>query len=164
MRNIPFILFFVCLTNNVFADTLTINRKLEDLEFRLKRIEGNEQNYKLEKDLLKETYSNNYERINFFITIALGLIGILGFLGIRDISSIKKEKAYLNGFARKKIGHNGQFFSHLDGIRAELQQMSFFTIRYHSAMLTIFLVPSIYDRYDGKLVEIYFKGILLYRE
>lgn len=91
MRNIPFILFFVCLTNYAFADTLTINRKLEDLEFRLKRIEGNEQNYKLEKDLLKETYSNNYERINFFITIALGLIGILGYLGIRDISSIKKE-------------------------------------------------------------------------
>ena len=60
-------------------------------EFRLKRQENNEQNYKLEKDLLKETYSNNYERINIVITIILGVIGILGYLGIRDISSIKKE-------------------------------------------------------------------------
>jgi hypothetical protein len=57
----------------------------------VKRYESNEQNYKLEKDLLKETYSNNYERISLMITIILGVIGILGYLGIRDISSIKKE-------------------------------------------------------------------------
>lgn len=91
MRNIFLILAFFCLTNYAYADTLTINRKLDDLEFRLKRFENNEQNYKLEKDLLKETYSNNYERINLVITIVLGVIGILGYLGIRDISSIKKE-------------------------------------------------------------------------
>lgn len=91
MRTILFIILFACLTNYASADTLTINRKLEDLEFRLKRLENNEQNYKLEKDLLKETYSNNYERINIIITIVLGVIGILGYLGIRDISSIKKE-------------------------------------------------------------------------
>lgn len=79
--------FWTC----TFADSLTLARNVEDLEFRLKRVEGNEQNYKLEKDLLKETYSNNFERVNLVITIALGVIGILGYLGIKDISSIKKE-------------------------------------------------------------------------
>lgn len=91
MKNIFLFLFFFCVTIFANADTLSINRKLEDLEFRLKRSETNEQNYKLEKDLLKETYSNNYERINLVITIVLGVIGIFGYLGIRDISSIKKE-------------------------------------------------------------------------
>lgn len=91
MHKVIIIIIFLCFTNLASADSLANSRKIEDLEFRLKRQENNEQNYKLEKDLLKETYSNNYERINIVITIILGVIGILGYLGIRDISSIKKE-------------------------------------------------------------------------
>lgn len=73
------------------TDSLSILRRLDDIEFKLNRYEGNEQNYKLEKDLLKETYSNNYERINLIITIVLGVIGILGYLGLKDVNSLKKE-------------------------------------------------------------------------
>jgi tetratricopeptide (TPR) repeat protein len=91
MRGVFLILIFFFFSKYAKADTLTVNRKIDDLEFRLRRFENNELNYKLEKDLLKETYSNNYERINLVITVALGVIGILGYLGIRDISSIKKE-------------------------------------------------------------------------
>ncbi|MEO8589209.1 MAG: hypothetical protein ABI432_07575, partial [Flavobacteriales bacterium] len=58
---------------------------------RIDHLESSGDNYRIEKDLLKETYSNNYERINLFITAILGLFGILGFLGIKDINSIKKD-------------------------------------------------------------------------
>jgi tetratricopeptide (TPR) repeat protein len=85
------ILMFLFFVNYSNADTIVINRKLQNLENDIKRIEANQINYKVEKDLLKETYSNNYEKINFFITFVLGLVGIFGFLGLKDISSIKKE-------------------------------------------------------------------------
>ncbi len=91
MQKTIFLFFSLFIVTSVFPADSLFNRRLEDLEFKLKRIENNEQNYKLEKDLLKETYSNNYERINLLITIVLGVIGILGYLGIRDISSIKRE-------------------------------------------------------------------------
>jgi hypothetical protein len=91
MHKLTILFFSLTISCYSLADSITINRRLDDLEYKLKRFESNEQNYKLEKDLLKETYSNNYERISLMITIILGVIGILGYLGIRDISSIKKE-------------------------------------------------------------------------
>lgn len=75
----------------VLADTTSVNRRLDDIEHAVKQIDANQLNYKIEKDLLKETYSNNYEKINMVITILLGVVGVLGYLGLKDISSIKKE-------------------------------------------------------------------------
>ena len=77
--------------NKVGLDPVEIERELYDLENKVKIIDTNQLNYKIEKDLLKETYSNNYEQINLIITIVLGIIALLGFLGLRDISSIKKN-------------------------------------------------------------------------
>lgn len=83
--------------NSSFAtnrDSLAIKNleaKFEQLENEMKEVRRDELNYKIEKDLLKETYTNNYERISLIITILLAFIGIFGYLGIRDINSIKKE-------------------------------------------------------------------------
>ena len=85
------IFMFLFFVNYSSADTIAINRKVHNLENDIKRIEANQINYRVEKDLLKETYSNNYEKINFYITLVLGLVGVLGFLGLKDISSTKKE-------------------------------------------------------------------------
>jgi hypothetical protein len=73
--------------------TLHLNNKerIDLLENRLSEVRRDQLNYKIENGLLKETYKINYERINIFITIILGIIAILGFLGIRDIGIIKKE-------------------------------------------------------------------------
>jgi tetratricopeptide (TPR) repeat protein len=68
-----------------------LENKLEQLDNQLKEVRRDELNYHIEKDLLKETYSNNYERINLFLTVILGIFGLLSFLGIRDLNSIKKE-------------------------------------------------------------------------
>lgn len=79
-------------TNN--SDSLAIKSlesRIEQMDNQMKEVRRDELNYKIEKDLLKETYSNNYERISLIITIILGIIGVLGYLGIKDINSIKKE-------------------------------------------------------------------------
>lgn len=76
------------------TDSIVLNElknKIENFESKVSFIERNQLNYKIEKDLLRETYSNSYERINLIITIILGIIGVLGYLGIRDINSVKKE-------------------------------------------------------------------------
>lgn len=48
-------------------------------------------NYRMEKDLLKETYSSNLQTINLLITIILGGFTVVGFLGLRSMSAIKSE-------------------------------------------------------------------------
>lgn len=85
-------IFILCLiTSFVYADSLSINRRLNDVEHAVKQIDTNQLNYKIEKDLLKETYSNNYEKISLIITLVLGILGVFGYLGLRDITTIKKE-------------------------------------------------------------------------
>lgn len=88
-----------------FKDNLeTIKRSQSNLESNLKSVEKNQLNYKIEKDLLKETYSNNFERVNTVITIILGIVGLFGFFGIRDIGSIKKQ--YLTELEKLKTLQN----------------------------------------------------------
>lgn len=90
---------FLCLsTSYLVADTITLQNRvnkaeldIKDINRNLKQVEVNQLNYKIEKDLLKETYSNNYENINIIVTIVLGVIGVLGYLGLKDITAIKKE-------------------------------------------------------------------------
>ena len=91
MRNLILIMTFSILTTSSFADTTSINRRVDDIERTVKQIDANQLNYRIEKDLLKETYSNNYEKISLVITLLLGVVGIFGYLGLRDINTIKKE-------------------------------------------------------------------------
>lgn len=91
MRKILLIITLLFFVKFAFADTISIQRRLDNIENNVKQVETNQLNYKIEKDLLKETYSNNYEKINLVITIIFGIMGILGYLGLKDISSIKKE-------------------------------------------------------------------------
>ena len=72
--------------------------KIEKLEFRYKQLENkidqtrqNQLNYKLEKDLLKEAYSRNYERIQLIITLLIGIFSVIGFLGLKNIWKLKNS-------------------------------------------------------------------------
>jgi len=84
-----------------YCDTIPLKGRVDDLERNVKQIDANQLNYKIEKDLLKETYSNSYERINLGITVVLGLIGLAGFFGIRSITDVKKE--YVQELAELKV-------------------------------------------------------------
>jgi hypothetical protein len=82
----------MCLVTTIaFAESTSISSRIEDVERTVKQIDAHQLNYKIEKDLLKETYSNNYEKISLVITLILGVMGVFGYLGLRDITSIKKE-------------------------------------------------------------------------
>jgi tetratricopeptide (TPR) repeat protein len=63
---------------------------LQDAQIELRR---DQLNYKIEKDLLKESYSTSLQTVNLTLTFILGLFSILGYLGVRDIGSMKKEYA-----------------------------------------------------------------------
>ena len=106
MKALIISLLFILLNSTIITanvdsiSTKNFETRIKQLEEQLKEVRRDELNYRIEKDLLKETYSNNYERINTIITIILGIIGILGYLGIRDINSIKKE--YTSELAKLK--------------------------------------------------------------
>lgn len=90
------ILGIIVLSINVFANTdslkyLELESKYQMLDDKLKEVRRDQLNYSIEKNLLKEVYQNNFDRINLTITFVLGLFGLLGFLGIRNINSIKKD-------------------------------------------------------------------------
>lgn len=101
-RNLALIfLIFLCI-KTYSNDSLLIeerfnslNRHFEletkTLENQITEIRRDQLNYQIEKDLIRETYKANFDRINLAITFILGIFGILGFLGIRDINSIKKQ-------------------------------------------------------------------------
>lgn len=65
--------------------------QVEKLQNDVTEIRRDQLNYKIEKDLLKETYSSNLHTINIIITVVLGVFTLLGFFGIRSIGVLKKE-------------------------------------------------------------------------
>ena len=88
------VFFVLLLSSNIFADiqeNIKLDDKLDKIENSISKIRRDQLNYSIEKDLLKETFSSNYQTINIVLTIILGVFSIIGFLGIRDISEIKKQ-------------------------------------------------------------------------
>jgi tetratricopeptide (TPR) repeat protein len=84
-------ILLMCFSSSVIGESDTLTDRIDDLDRRVQLIDNSQLNYKIEKDLLKETYSINYERINLLITAVLGIIAVLGYFGIRDISKIKEK-------------------------------------------------------------------------
>jgi tetratricopeptide (TPR) repeat protein len=64
---------------------------LEQLQNDIREIRRDQLNYKIEKDLLKETYSSNYTTVQIIISLILGIFAILGYLGLKGIISLKRE-------------------------------------------------------------------------
>jgi hypothetical protein len=74
--------------NNI---TESYGSELSRLTERVEEIRRDQLNYKVEKDLLKETYSSNTESINTVVTIVLAAFAIFGYLGVRGIESLKAD-------------------------------------------------------------------------
>jgi tetratricopeptide (TPR) repeat protein len=99
MKYLLIIISFALISNTGQASTdsleiVNLKSKIKMLELNVDEVRQGQVNYKIEKDVLKETYQSNYKNINVIITLILGVITVLGYLGIRDINSIKKE--YVN--------------------------------------------------------------------
>lgn len=83
--------FYKLVPVDEFSFHLDDKERIDLLENRLSEVRRDQLNYKIENDLIKDIYKINYERINIFITLILGIIAILGYLGIKDIGVIKRE-------------------------------------------------------------------------
>ena len=98
MKNIT-ILFFLTLfswqvkgqSDSIKTNNNSFKSEVNNLKHEIEILKRDQLNYQIEKDLLKDAYSNNYDKLNLFITGILLLFGFFGVLGIRDINSIKKE-------------------------------------------------------------------------
>jgi tetratricopeptide (TPR) repeat protein len=87
-------ILFITLTSLTEPDSISVKSikgELDILKNKMDEVRRDQLNYTIEKDLLKETYSNNFDRINVILTSLLGLFAILTFFGVRDINAIKKE-------------------------------------------------------------------------
>ncbi|MBI5893904.1 MAG: hypothetical protein HZB79_09715 [Deltaproteobacteria bacterium] len=100
MRQTILIFFLLITTNLCYSkdSTVSVNndrQTLEKFENDIKEIRRDQLNYKIEKDLLKETYSSNYTTVQIVITIALGFFAIistiLGYVGFKSIFKLKGE-------------------------------------------------------------------------
>lgn len=88
------IIAFCSVSNTAFCqkkDTLNVLDKIVKFEESVSEIRRDQLNYKIERDLLKETFSSNYQTINIVLAIVLGVFTIIGFLGIRDIGAIREK-------------------------------------------------------------------------
>jgi tetratricopeptide (TPR) repeat protein len=72
-------------------DTLNVPEKLTRIEESISEIRRDQLNYRIERDLLKEAFSSNYQTINIVLAIILGVFSVIGFLGIRDIGTIRRQ-------------------------------------------------------------------------
>lgn len=97
MKKTFYLIILILGSHFSFAQEIDSNKlvllrtQIEQLDNQVKEIRRDELNYRVEKNLIKDTYSNNYDRISLVITIVLGIIGLFGYLGLKDINSIKKE-------------------------------------------------------------------------
>ncbi len=76
---------------NTVDDTSSLVNKFKKLENAVSEIRRDQLNYKIEKDLLKETFSSNYQTINIVLTIILGIFTLIAVFGFRDIGRIRKD-------------------------------------------------------------------------
>jgi tetratricopeptide (TPR) repeat protein len=72
-------------------DTTSMADKIARLDQSVSEIRRDQLNYSIERDLLKEAFSSNYQTINIVLAIILGVFTVVGFLGIRDISNTRAQ-------------------------------------------------------------------------
>ncbi len=81
------------LPENIQSDIRQLKQDIKTTSNDVEILRRDQTNYRIEKDILKEVYSSNYQTINIIITIVLGVIGVLGYLGIRSIKEVKSDYA-----------------------------------------------------------------------
>jgi tetratricopeptide (TPR) repeat protein len=68
-----------------------IDNRFKQIEYSVSEIRRDQLNYRIEKDLLKDTFSSNFQTVNIIITIILLLFGGISYFGMKDIGSLKKD-------------------------------------------------------------------------
>ena len=130
MFQIYFFVFILILfiSVNVYAIDTSLIEKVERLENEFSRIEQNQLNYKIEKNLLREAFSSNLKTINLVLTIILVLFTIIGYLGVRDIGKLKNEYSTelqeLNNIKNNFENKLKSFSEKYDEIKSDFEEMN----------------------------------------
>jgi len=66
-----------------------VQKELSRINNDLQEIRRDQLNYKIERDLLKETYTTSLQTINVVLAIILGAFAILGYLGLRSLGALR---------------------------------------------------------------------------
>jgi len=94
------LLFLILILQNLNANAQTdtsqfeiqrLKYETENLRSQIELVKRDQLNYQIEKSLIQDTYSNNYDKVNLFITGILLVFGFFGVFGLRDVNTIKKE-------------------------------------------------------------------------
>ncbi len=91
---IGFLLFGILFSEQRLYSAGTINTneyRLQKLEEQLAEVRRDQLNYKIEKDVLKEGFGSTLQTLSIILTLILALFTIVGFLGVRDIATLKKD-------------------------------------------------------------------------
>ncbi len=97
---------------------ISIENRLEKMENSIEEVRRDQLNYKIEKDLLKETYGSNIQTINMVLAIVLALFTILGFFEIKSVGELKKTyKNELNNL--NKLQHD--YAANFEKIKNEIE-------------------------------------------
>lgn len=112
MKKLVFIVLLLLCSNVVFGQmdslkVISLQHKIELLENEVKQVRSNQLDYKLEKDLLKETYSSNYSTAQIILTLIFGVVTLISFLGLRSVNELKtnfekEHKEKLTSLENKK--------------------------------------------------------------
>jgi tetratricopeptide (TPR) repeat protein len=76
---------------SAMADLRQAQADVRNLTRQMEAIHRDQLNYRIEKDLLKDSYSSNLQGINLAITIVFGVFGVLGYAGMRSIKDIRAD-------------------------------------------------------------------------
>lgn len=95
-------------------------------------VRRDEINYRLDKDLLKTTYSSNLERIKLTITVIFGavtaIVALLGYLGIRNIKELQdgysRELSELNTLRTKLEGEIAAITAKQESVEEKVVDLS----------------------------------------
>jgi|GEM_PF-1768464 len=92
------------------AQNQDVSSELNKIKEQLQEVRRDQLNYKIEKDLLKETYSSNIQTVNIIIAIVLAFFAILGYLGLKSVWEMKREyQKELNDLRDLKEKFNHKF-------------------------------------------------------
>lgn len=73
------------------SELINLKDNLKENQSDLDKVRNDEINYKIEKDLLKETYSSSFSTVNTVVSVIFALVTLFGYLVFRNIKEIQSE-------------------------------------------------------------------------
>lgn len=98
------------------SELIVLKDELKENQKDLDKVRNEQINYKIEKDLLKETYSSSFNTVNTVVSVIFAAVTLLGYLVFRNIKEIQSE--YKNELESVRVVKNS-FDAELDNLKSK---------------------------------------------